>query len=377
MPAPDLAEIALALWWEGVRAVDGRRAVAAELAARPIARPDRILAVGKAAVPMCAAALEHFGGDIPALAITKTGHGAEAGRPRPTFEVIEAAHPVPDASSLRAGARLLEAVAGAGAGDHLLLLVSGGASALVEAPAPGVTLDDIVRLNRELLASGQDIAAMNRRRRALSRIKGGGLLAGFGGAAATVLAVSDVAGDALMTIGSGVGAAPPAHSFAYEARIVASNAIARDAAARAARARGLNVLTNAETLYHDVAEDAVRVGRALHDSRSGVHVWGGEPTVVLPPAPGCGGRNQALALALAREISGLPGVAAVVGGTDGSDGPTTAAGGVIDGDTWRPIGEKALERADSGTFLSSRGALLETGPTGTNVMDLLVAVCVK
>jgi hydroxypyruvate reductase len=374
MPAATLAEIAVALWWEGVRAVDGRRAVTEVLQAHPVPRPDRIVAVGKAAVPMCAAAVGRFGPGIPALAITKTGHGADNGA-HPPFEVIEAAHPVPDASSLRAGARLLQAVMCAGAGDHLLLLVSGGASALVEAPAPGVTLEDIARLNRELLASGLDIAAMNRRRREVSRIKGGGLLAGFPGASVTVLAISDVAGDALMTIGSGIGAAPQAHAFAYNARIVASNAIAREAAARAAQAHGLTVLTNSETLYHDVMQDAAEVGRALRNSGRGVHIWGGEPTVVLPPDPGSGGRNQALALALAREISGRPGIAAVVGGTDGSDGPTTAAGGVIDGDTWLPTGENALIRADSGTFLRSRGALFETGPTGTNVMDLLVAVC--
>jgi hydroxypyruvate reductase len=106
----------------------------------------------------------------------------------------------------------------------------------------------------------------------------------------------------------------------------------------------------------------------------GVWVLGGEPTVTLPETPGRGGRNQALALALAREIAGQAGLHLVVGGTDGSDGPTDAAGGVVDGATWTDAGTEALARADSGPFLEARGALLTTGPTGTNVMDLLVAV---
>ena len=101
---------------------------------------------------------------------------------------------------------------------------------------------------------------------------------------------------------------------------------------------------------------------------------GGEPTVVLPPEPGQGGRNQALGLALAREIAGLPGLTVVVGGTDGSDGPTDAAGAVVDGATWGPDAAEALARADSGPYLAEHGALLRTGPTGTNVMDLLIAL---
>jgi glycerate 2-kinase len=105
-----------------------------------------------------------------------------------------------------------------------------------------------------------------------------------------------------------------------------------------------------------------------------VMVLGGEPTVVLPENPGRGGRNQALALALAQQIAGVDGLHVVVGGTDGSDGPTDAAGAIVDGTTWGPGANEALARADSGTWLDRRGALLVTGPTGTNVMDLLVAV---
>ena len=103
-------------------------------------------------------------------------------------------------------------------------------------------------------------------------------------------------------------------------------------------------------------------------------ILGGEPTVTLPPDPGRGGRNQALGLALARGIAGRDDIVLVVGGTDGSDGPTDDAGAIVDGATWTPQAEAALARADSGTFLGTRGALLHTGPTGTNVMDLLIAL---
>jgi hydroxypyruvate reductase len=370
--APDPAAIARDLWWAGVRAVDGHASVTRALKDHAIPRPDRILAVGKAAVPMCRAAVNRFGHDIPALAITKTGHAAPDGTD--PFEVIEAAHPVPDASSLHAGARLLAAVEAMGPQDHLLLLVSGGASSLAEVPVAGVSLGDIGALNREILAAGLNIAEMNARRRRVSRIKGGGLLAAFGGASVTVLAISDVAGDALGTIGSGIGAAPATHGFAFTAHIVASNAIARQAAASAAAARGLAVLTNAETLYHDVGVDAATVGRVLRATPPGVHIWGGEPTVILPPDPGTGGRNQALALEIAREIRGCDRIAVLVAGTDGSDGPTTAAGGLVDGSTWQDAGAGALCRADSGSFLRARGTLFTTGPTGTNVMDLIIAV---
>jgi len=119
---------------------------------------------------------------------------------------------------------------------------------------------------------------------------------------------------------------------------------------------------------------APEVGKRIRDMGKGVLILGGEPTVVLPPNPGRGGRNQALALALAGEIAGIDGLTVLVAGTDGSDGPTQAAGGVVDGATWGPGAAEALERADSGTFLERRGGLVTTGPTGTNVMDLLVAI---
>ena len=356
------------IWWAGVNAVSGETAVAHSLSAQPVPRPDLILAVGKAAVAMTKPAFARFG-PVRTLAITKQGHS----EPDLPFEVIQSAHPVPDAASLVAGARLLTEVQAAPAGCHLLFLVSGGASALVEAPRPGVTLGDIMALNRALLASGKDIAAMNAERTRLSQVKGGGLLDHFHGARVTVLAISDTRGDLIETIGSGIGLCHARTGLIHDTRIVASNSVARAAAATKAQELGLSLRHNAESLYDDVAACADRMARDLGVA-PGLYLWGGEPTVILPDNPGRGGRNQALALHMAQVIRGQTGISVLVAGTDGSDGPTDAAGGLVDGTTWTGAATDALIRADSGSFLDQRGALLFTGPTGTNVMDLALAL---
>lgn len=358
----------LAIWRAGVAAVGGHAATQRALAGAQT--PDRILAVGKAAAAMARAAMERFPG-VPTLVVSKDGHGADLPA---AAELIEAAHPVPDARSLRAGRALREAVEAMAEGSSLLLLVSGGASSLAEDLVAGQTLDDLAALNRRLLAAGLDITAMNAERRKLSRIKGGGLLSGFRGARAQVLAISDVPGDDIAVIGSGIGAAPPAPGFDYDAEIIASNAIARAAAADQARALGLTVRTEEEVLHDDLDALARHWGPRLRAMAPGVIVLGGEPTVQLPEHPGRGGRNQALALALAREISGFDGITLLVGGTDGTDGPTDAAGGIVDGTTWGTGADAALTTADSGTYLSENNGLLVTGPTGTNVMDLAIAL---
>ncbi len=375
-----LIQSAEAIWRAGVEAVGGRTSVAAALGDSQIAPPDQILAVGKAAVPMALSALGHFGEAIPSLAVTKYGHdeestGEEIGLRR-HLRIVEAAHPVPDDNSLAGGAALLEAVQAMGADQSLLLLVSGGASALAEVPAEGFDLAALRAENARLLASGKDIHAINARRREISRIKGGGLLSHFTGRSVEVLAISDVPGDDVAVIGSGIGLCPAQAGFACDTRIVASNAIARQAAAAKAEAMGLEVVANAESLHGDVFEVARLLGEAIRRQKPGVAIYGGEPTVVLPDEPGRGGRNQALALALAREIDGMDGVCVLVAGTDGTDGPTDAAGGVVTGADWQslPGGEDALARADAGTWLDQAGCLFVTGPTGTNVMDLVVVV---
>ncbi len=364
----DIAKQAVEFWQTGVDAVDGYTATKAALSGVP--KPDRILAVGKPAAAMARAALAQFG-PVPTLVVTKDDHGRDLPK---TVEVIEASHPVPDDRSLSAGRALRQAMEQMQPGSHVLLLVSGGASSLAEDLLPETSLRDLEALNRKLLSEGLDIRAMNSERRKLSRIKGGGLLSHFKGARATVLAISDVPGDDLNVIGSGIGALPDSYNFAATTQIVASNAHARNAAAEAADLAGLAVLANDEALHDDYLQVAAKLGPLLRSMEKGVVVFGGEPTVVLPDQPGRGGRNQALALALAKEIAGQSDLAIVVGGTDGTDGPTNAAGGIISGETWNETAQSYLNNADSGTYLDNVNALLTTGPTGTNVMDLVVAI---
>ncbi|WP_299769602.1 DUF4147 domain-containing protein [uncultured Tateyamaria sp.] len=359
---PDL----LNLWYTGVNAVGGNAAVSRTIAAGNVQAPDRIIAVGKAAAAMATAAARTWP-DTPCLIVTKYGHAetAPAGA-----QVIEAAHPVPDAASVTAGQALIDAVQSCKPGSHLLMLVSGGASSLAEVPTGDMTLDALKAETQALLASGAPIGDMNAHRTSRSQIKGGKLLARFKGAHVTTLALSDVEGDSLGTIGSGIGDAPSDPGFTFAPHIIASNAIAREAVAKASP---VAVLTNSETLYADVTDLAPRLGRMLRDAAPGLHIFGGEPVVQLPDNPGQGGRNMALGLALAREIAGTQGLRILVAGTDGTDGPTDAAGALIDGTTWADSGADALARADAYPWLKDRGGLVITGPTGTNVMDLLIA----
>lgn len=337
---------------------------------------DLILGVGKAAVPMCMAAMPQLTQGGRVLAVTKYGHGDEQADAN-GIEVIEAAHPVPDENSLEGGQALAEAVQSAEPDCRLLMLVSGGASALAELTKGEMTLEVLRQENERLVASGLDIHAINAERRKFSAIKGGGLLSRFAGKSVQVLAISDVPGDDIAVIGSGIGAAPPENAdFSHDCSIVASNAIARAAACDAATGAGLPIRTNEENIYGDVSACAESISQMLIAGEPGAYVLGGEPTIVLPPEPGEGGRNQALAAEIAKRISGVGGIHVLVAGTDGTDGPTDAAGGLVDGTSWETAtgGQEALDHADSGSWLEKAGCRFVTGPTGTNVMDLLVAI---
>ncbi|MEP5090811.1 MAG: DUF4147 domain-containing protein, partial [Paracoccaceae bacterium] len=238
-------EIVQRIWHAGVAAVGGEASVSAALRRLNPRVPDQIIAVGKAAAAMAGAAIDHYGHEIPTLVVTKYGHSKA---PSASAKIIEAAHPVPDQNSLHAGQMIANTVDRMSNDSHLLLLVSGGASSLAEFLNDGLTLDDLATENRRMLSAGLDIHAMNTRRKSLSQIKGGKLLDRFGGASATVLAVSDVEGDALSTIGSGIGDAPENPDFAFESHIVASNFVARQAAIKAAENANLRVLSNSEDL---------------------------------------------------------------------------------------------------------------------------------
>lgn len=361
------------LFSAGLAAIAGDAAVAAAISRRPGWAPTRILAIGKAAVRMYEGCLPDFA-EVPTLIVTKDGHaeGAERGA---GVEMLEAAHPVPDARSLAAGELVRDWVAGASQDDRLLVLLSGGASALVEAPIPGKSLAEIRALTVAGLADGSSIDLLNARRTELSDIKGGKLLSRFPGREIEVFAVSDVAGDGLDTIGSGLGARG-SYSGRYGAEVIVSNIALRAAIQRAAEANGIPIARNEQNLDAPIEAVAERILDAVGAGPSGAYVFGGEPTVVLPPKCGKGGRAQALALLLARGIRGRSDLTALVAGSDGTDGVSHAAGAVVDGSSFAsgPDAEGKILAADSGTYFEATGEALVTGPTGTNVADIALVL---
>ncbi len=336
-------------------------------------RPTHIVAVGKAAAAMFDGLPSDWRNTIPTYLVTKTNH-LENRVFTNNVKTFETSHPVPDQSSLKAGKGLRNFVENCPVGSHLLMLVSGGASSLVEHLRQGVSLTDLVTLTEVALAEGADIKEVNKRRRAISEIKGGGLLATFKGQQVDVLAISDVAGDSNSVIGSGIGAPGGRASFTYECNIFASNAVARDAVEQAGKSAGIWTITNQENMYADVADVASRIAQEIIDGPEGLYIFGGEPTVVLPRNHGSGGRNQALALELARHFMGHRDIVGLVAGTDGTDGDTCAAGSFVDVNTYTkmPGALEAQKNFDSNSYLSRSGDALITGPTGTNVMDLAI-----
>jgi len=290
---------------------------------------------------------------------------------------------------------------------QLLVLTSGGASALVEALPPGVGLKELAELNSWLVGSGLSIIEMNRIRQSVSCLKGGKMAGLLQGQPATNLLISDVPGDDPAFIASGPFYPPPPPvampmalpewvvAMQQKATatlsspvnsqqevphyIVASNRLACEAALAAAQQRGWPAMYHVQLLEADAGDVAVSLVKALEDLPAGIHIWGGETTVILPPQPGRGGRNQHLALTAAREIAGRDDRWLLAAGTDGTDGQTPDAGALVDGGT-QQRGEaegldlkQCLSRADAGTFLEASGDLVHTGPTGTNVMDLVLA----
>jgi hydroxypyruvate reductase len=341
-----------AIWQSAVEAVSGEQAVTEAIEADDEFRPDQIIAVGKAAVGMCRGALNRYQ-DCPALVVTKYDHADDDICSRRHVRVIESAHPIPDQNSLDAGDAMLECIAGLTADSRLLLLVSGGASALAESLPDIMSLADLQDVTDDMISTGKTIGEINKRRKQMSQIKDGKLLAAFKGAEARVYAISDVEGDSIATIGSGIGVCHRATVPALS-KIIASNHIARDRAAQAARKLGYAVNHNEESLYDDVFELAPSIASQLAAAEPGVYIWGGEPTVMLPEHPGRGGRNQALALAIAEYLLDKNNISLLVAGTDGSDGPTTAAGGLVDCTTFldSDAARAALKAADAGTYIA-------------------------
>lgn len=384
----------------GVAAVDPEEAVAANLG--PIPGRVVILALGKAAPAMARGAARALGRSrLEGIVVTNHPDDVPLG-----LDVMLGNHPIPGAGSLAAGEALLTLAATIGTDDTAVVLVSGGGSALAEAPVRGVTLDEIAATNEALLRSGAGIVDINKVRRRLSRIKGGGLAATIAPARSVTLAVSDVVGDDPATIASGPtvaaadagtaalevvrrleleetlppgvvaaltepqphAAVPSSRSF----RIVAGGATAAHAAAAEAERRGIP----ARVLDTRMTGDAgAMAGEALERAGYGVSIFAGETTVEVV-GDGVGGRNHEAALVAATLIEGAADTWFLAAGTDGIDGMTTAAGTVVDGGTVSRAeaagldAGRALERNDSGGFFATLGEQIITGPTGTNVGDL-------
>lgn len=403
MSARDHRALLLSIYEAALDRVHGREAVRRHLQEHGFVEGFHVVAIGKAATAMAQGAVDVQGdttGEV--LVITKTGH-LEPLCNDPRVRCIEADHPVPDARSLEAGQCLEDFIDGHPHGPFLFM-ISGGASSLVEVLPQGLGLEHLAALTRWLLGSGLPIQEMNRIRRSLSCIKGGKLLGHLQPeATAEVLLISDVIGDDLAAIGSGLFFPAPMSvdpeelpdsirawwrsceqepvTRSIKHSIVASLRQAMQAAAEKARSHGLPVFVHEDFLEGDAGITGTDLARALkQELEPGIHIWGGETTVQLPEHPGRGGRNQHLALSAALELEGEDGVYLLAAGTDGTDGPTEDVGALVDGGTLRRgrianmSATECLQSADSGSFLAASGDLISTGPTGTNVMDLVIAL---
>lgn len=378
----------LELYSLGLNAVKGDQAVYQALMAQGTQAVCHLVAIGKAAEAMYQGAQRYFDKDIKtALLISKYGHFSPELLAERKITVLEAAHPVPAESSLLAGQALLQYLAQLPANEPLLFLISGGASSLCEVLEEGWTLEKLQAATQDKLAEGASIAEINAMRKQLSRIKGGKLWQFISKRPVSCLLISDVQGDDPAVIGSGLLFPAPAHpEFTWQ--IVASNQqmLAAIQASRleppnsAEQTLPLHIMP--EFLSIEAVEAAKRCVAFLKNQPAGIYVWGGETTVNLPANPGRGGRNQHFALAAALELALVAdqGISLLCAATDGTDGVTDDAGGLVDAQTLArgqlenldPVA--CLQRADAGRFLAASGDLITTGPTGTNVMDLVIAL---
>lgn len=389
--------------------------VAAHLPPPPSGRV-LILGAGKASAAMAQAVERAWPGvDLRGLVVTRHGHGARCER----VEVVEAGHPLPDLAGLTAASRILDLAKRAGADDLVLVLISGGGSSLLTLPAPGLTFAHELAVGHGLLRSGAPIGAVNCVRKHLSAIKGGRLALAAAPAAVLTLIISDVVGDDPALVASGptladpttaadalavlrkwrIQAPPPVIRHLREGRdetpkpgdprlagaravVVATAAVALEAAAALAHARGMNPI-NLGAAVEGESRDAARwmASRVLAVARGEergaarrVLISGGETTVTVR-GPGRGGPNTEFLLALAVELAGHAGVSAIACDTDGIDGSDDNAGAVITPDTLSRatalglVATDHLARNDAHAFFSALGDLVTTGPTRTNVND--------
>lgn len=375
-----------------------------------------VIGAGKASAAMARALEDHWPGPLTGLVVTRYGYAVPCAR----IEIVEAAHPVPDAAGRAAAQRMLDSVRGLSADDLVICLISGGGSALLPLPGEGISLEDKQAVSRALLACGASISEMNCVRRHLSAIKGGRLAAACHPARVVNLLISDVPGDNPMDIASGPTVADPTscadalaivrrHGIALpdgamrllesaagetikpgdprlagvSTTLIASPQMALEAAAAVAREAGIPAYILGDSIEGEAREVAkVMAGIALqvlrHDqpvARPCVLLSGGETTVTVR-GTGRGGRNVEFLLALAIALDGAPGVFALAADTDGVDGAEEVAGAFITPDTLARARERgivpraSLENNDGHGFFGALGDALVTGPTLTNVNDL-------
>lgn len=437
-PDPRARALLTDLFTAATAAVDPAPALAARLERldRAANRKRWILALGKAASPMARAAVETLAawGLEPAGGLVVTP--AEAAPPHPALSVVAGDHPEPGPGSLTAAQALATAAGRVEKDDEVWVLLSGGATSLLGAPVAEVTPAELTALYALLLGSGLDITAMNRIRKRVSRWGGGRLARALAPARVRGFVVSDVIGDDLASIGSGPCVPDPATAgdvrralesaglwdrvapsirrviAATEAgtmpetpkpgdeafarvtlELIASNRLALEAAAKRAAALGLDPEVAEMPLAGEASATGASVAAMLlqncgpaeitqpaHPRRC--FIWGGETTVTLGDAPpGLGGRCQELALAASRDLADAPAsVVLLAAGTDGRDGPTDAAGAIVDGGTWHAVASggrdptRDLVAHDAYRALDAANALLKVGLTGTNVMDVVIGL---
>lgn len=368
-----------------------------------------VAGAGKASAQMARAIEKLLGARIAGGEINvKDGHSAPLRRIR----INECGHPIPDARGVAGGRRIAQIASAAGPDDLVICLISGGASALLPLPATGITLAEKQKTTRLLLECGATIHEINCVRKHISAIKGGQLARLVYPATMVTLILSDVIGDDLDVIGSGPTvpdrstiadalAILEKYGIPHKLRlqetpkpgdkvfkktrnvVIGSNALAVDAAAKEAMRLGFHTLvlsTFIEGEAREVARVHAAIAKEIHArarpiARPACIISGGEPTVTIR-GKGLGGRNQEFALAAAIEIAGLPNTVILSAGTDGTDGPTDAAGAMADGTTLaraEVLGLSApayLRNNDSYHFFEATGDLIKTGPTGTNVADI-------
>lgn len=398
-----------------IAAADPKLALAAHLPEKPIGRTI-VIGAGKGAAQLAAAFEELWGDAVEGTVVTRYGYACET----QNVTVLEAAHPVPDAAGLAASEALFQQVQGLSADDLVVALVCGGGSALLAAPAEGLSFADEVALNEALLASGAPIGAMNAVRKQVSGIKGGRLAAACAPARVVSLVVSDVPGDDPAQVASGptvpdpVGRAealkavadygivlpdaiaahlakapedapqPDDPRFARnEVHVVASAAISLEAAAAKAEAAGWPAVILSDAIEGEAREVAKMHGAMTREvvrrnrpfKAPLVMLSGGETTVTLRGKGGRGGRNSEFLLSLAMELDGVAGVTALAADTDGIDGSEDNAGAFADGTTAVAMREAGVDPAqalagnNAYTAFDAVGEIFAPGPTGTNVND--------